>query len=107
MIPYGSNLSPLNLFFIGLQSIRVIAINMPLDGLQREEKQTEPSRFRLSFRGFPSPKSETELRLDAADLSRIPSSGPVVVMANLQWGLLYGSPLVKLFGRVRSDIKVI
>jgi putative hemolysin len=107
VIPYGSNLSPLNLFFIGLQSIRVIAINMPLDGLQREEKQTEPSRFRLSFRGFPSPKSETELRLDAADLSRIPSSGPVVVMANLQWGLLYGSPLVKLFGRVRSDIKVI
>ncbi len=47
-----------------------------------------------------------ELRVDAADMGRIPSSGPVVVVANHPLGMLDGAVLAVLLTRVRPDVKV-
>ncbi len=48
-----------------------------------------------------------DLRLDAADQSRIPTTGPVVVVANHPYGLLDGAILTILLTRVRPDVKVL
>jgi putative hemolysin len=47
------------------------------------------------------------LRVDAADQSRIPASGPVVVVANHPYGMLDGAILTALLTRVRPDVKVL
>ena len=47
-----------------------------------------------------------ELRVDAADLGRIPACGPVVVVANHPLGMLDGAVLAVLLTRVRADVKV-
>jgi putative hemolysin len=47
-----------------------------------------------------------DLRVDAADLARIPVSGPVVVVANHPFGMLDGAVLTVLLTRVRPDVKV-
>src|ERR1022692_1333715 len=47
-----------------------------------------------------------ELRVDAADTARIPTTGPVVVVANHPFGMLDGAVLAVLLTRVRPDVKV-
>jgi putative hemolysin len=47
------------------------------------------------------------LRVDAADQTRIPASGPVVVVANHPYGMLDGAILTVLLKRVRADVKVL
>ena len=47
-----------------------------------------------------------ELRVDAADVARIPSSGAVVVVANHPFGMLDGAMLALLLTRVRPDVKI-
>ena len=47
-----------------------------------------------------------ELRVDAADVTRIPAVGPVVVVANHPFGMLDGAVLAVLLTRVRPDVKV-
>jgi putative hemolysin len=47
-----------------------------------------------------------ELRVDAADMGRIPVGGPVVVVANHPLGMLDGAVLAVLLTRVRADVKV-
>ncbi len=47
------------------------------------------------------------LRVDAADQSRIPAHGPVVVVANHPYGVLDGAILTVLLTRVRPDVKVL
>ena len=47
-----------------------------------------------------------ELRVDVADMGRIPASGPVVVVANHPLGMLDGAVLAVLLTRVRADVKV-
>jgi putative hemolysin len=47
-----------------------------------------------------------ELRVDAADTARIPTTGPVVVVANHPFGMLDGGVLAVLLTRVRPDVKV-
>jgi putative hemolysin len=49
---------------------------------------------------------QVELRVDAADAARIPSKGPVVVVANHPFGMLDGAILAVLLARVRPDVKV-
>jgi putative hemolysin len=49
---------------------------------------------------------EVDLQVDAADLHRIPKSGPVVVVANHPYGMLDGAVLGALLARVRPDVKV-
>jgi putative hemolysin len=46
-------------------------------------------------------------RVDAADQSRIPVSGAVVVVANHPYGMLDGAILTVLLTRVRPDVKVL
>jgi putative hemolysin len=46
------------------------------------------------------------LRADAADVRRIPPTGPVVVVANHPFGMLDGAVLAVLLTRVRPDVKV-
>src|SRR5215469_2250040 len=47
------------------------------------------------------------LRVDSADQARIPSTGPVVVVANHPYGVLDGALLAVLLTRVRPDVKVL
>jgi putative hemolysin len=47
------------------------------------------------------------LRVDAADQARIPTHGPVVVVANHPCGILDGALLTVLLTRVRPDVKVL
>src|SRR5271169_2192883 len=47
------------------------------------------------------------LRVDATDQSRIPATGPVVVVANHPYGMLDGAILTLLLTRVRQDAKVL
>lgn len=47
------------------------------------------------------------LRVDPRDQARIPSRGPVVVVANHPYGVLDGAILAVLLRRVRPDVKVL
>ncbi len=47
------------------------------------------------------------LHIGEADQARIPSSGPVVVVANHPYGMLDGAILTVLLTRVRPDVKVL
>lgn len=47
------------------------------------------------------------IRIDSGDQERIPTSGPVVVVANHPYGMLDGAILTVLLTRVRPDVKVL
>jgi putative hemolysin len=47
-----------------------------------------------------------KLRVESADIARIPSTGAVVVLANHPFGMLDGAMLAALLTRVRPDVKV-
>jgi putative hemolysin len=49
---------------------------------------------------------QVKLRVESADISRIPTVGPVVVVANHPFGMLDGAMLAALLTRVRPDVKV-
>jgi putative hemolysin len=49
---------------------------------------------------------EVDLQVSAADLERIPKTGPVVVVANHPYGILDGAVLGALLTSVRPDVKV-
>jgi putative hemolysin len=67
-------------------------------------------RVRQSHAGFGLEKLLTEmrveLRVEAADAARIPTDGPVVVVANHPYGMLDGAVLAVLLTRTRPDVKV-
>jgi putative hemolysin len=49
---------------------------------------------------------KVDLRVDTSDMRRIPTSGPVVVVANHPFGMLDGAVLAVLLARARPDVKV-
>jgi putative hemolysin len=49
---------------------------------------------------------QVDCEVSAADLKNIPSSGPVVVVANHPFGMIEGAVLGSMLARVRSDVKV-
>jgi putative hemolysin len=68
-------------------------------------------RVRQSPQGFQLEtllaEMQVQLRIDAADVARIPAAGPVVVVANHPFGVLDGAILTVLLTRVRPDVKVL
>ena len=50
---------------------------------------------------------QIELRVNEADIERIPRKGPVVAIANHPYGMLDGAVLAVLLARVRPDVKVL
>lgn len=66
--------------------------------------QQSPEGFRLETL---LAQMRVELRVGAADEARIPTSGPVVVLANHPYGVLDGALLTVLLTRVRPDVKVL
>jgi len=66
--------------------------------------QRSPGGFRLENL---LAEMRIELHVDAADQSRIPSTGPVVVVANHPYGVLDGALLTILLTRVRPDVKIL
>ena len=67
-------------------------------------------RVRLSPGGFGLEnlldKMRIALRVDTADMARVPASGPTVVVANHPFGMLDSAALAVLLRRVRPDVKV-
>jgi len=49
---------------------------------------------------------QVDCEVSAADLKNIPSSGPLVVVANHPFGMIEGAILGSMLARVRSDVKV-
>ena len=66
--------------------------------------QRSPEGFRLE--GLLA-EMRVDLRFNDADRSRIPATGPVVVVANHPYGVLDGAILTVLLTRVRPDVKVL
>lgn len=66
--------------------------------------QRSPDGFRLEAL---LSEMRVGLRVDPSDRSRIPVSGPVVVVANRPHGVLDGAVLTVLLTRVRPDVKVL
>jgi putative hemolysin len=67
-------------------------------------------RVRRSPEGFGLERLLAEMRVDlrvaAADVARIPATGPIVVVANHPFDMLDGAVLAVLLTRVRPDVKV-
>jgi putative hemolysin len=67
-------------------------------------------RLRQAPQGFGLENLLAEMRVglqvDSLDMQRIPTSGPVVVVANHPYGMLDGAVLATLLTRVRPDVKV-
>jgi putative hemolysin len=79
-------------------------------GLARLERlyRTRPSG--LAGEGFLAWTLElfgVEVRVDAADLARIPASGPLLVVANHPFGGMEGIALALVLARVRKDARVL
>ena len=66
--------------------------------------QRSPEGFRLE--GLLA-EMRVDLRFSDVDRSRIPATGPVVVVANHPYGVLDGAILTVLLTRVRPDVKVL
>ncbi len=66
--------------------------------------QRSPQGFRLENL---LAEMRIELKVRSADQDRIPTTGPVVVVANHPYGVLDGALLTVLLTRVRPDIKVL
>jgi putative hemolysin len=91
-------------FFAGLRNIPALT-----EKFLHGEKVQEFYRWAQNGAIFPmqSKASEKDLQLEAADIARVPSSGPVVVIVNHHAGMLDGSQLASLLRRVRPDVKVL
>ena len=66
--------------------------------------QRSPDDFRLETL---LSQMRVGLRVTAADCARIPTAGPVVVVANHPFGVLDGAILTVLLTRVRHDVKIV
>jgi putative hemolysin len=66
--------------------------------------QRSPEGFRLDNL---LSEMRIDFRVDSADQSRIPTTGPVVVVANHPYGVLDGVLLTVLLTRARPDVKVL
>jgi len=68
-----------------------------------ERVRSAPDGFRLEKL---LDEMQVDLRLQPADLERIPAKGPLVAVANHPFGMLDGAALGVLLSRVRPDVRV-
>jgi putative hemolysin len=68
-----------------------------------ERVRSSPDGFRLEKL---LDEMQVDLRLQPADLERIPAKGPLVAVANHPFGMLDGAALGVLLSRVRPDVRV-
>ena len=78
---------------------------IPVEKVRELYRRVRQSPTGFGLEGLLS-EMRAELRVDAADVARIPATGPVVVVANHPFGMLDGAVLAVLLTRVRSDVKV-
>jgi putative hemolysin len=78
---------------------------IPVENVRELYRRVRRSPVGFCLEGLLS-EMQVELRVDAADVARIPATGPVVVVANHPFGMLDGAVLAVLLTRVRPDVKV-
>ncbi len=78
---------------------------LPVDRVRALYRRVQKSPDGFGLENLLS-EMRVDLRVDAADMARIPATGPVVVVANHPFGMLDGAVLAVLLTRVRPDVKV-
>src|SRR5262249_51094966 len=68
-----------------------------------ERVRSAPDGFRLETL---LKEMQVDLRLQTADIERIPTKGPLVAVANHPFGVLDGAALGAVLTRVRPDVRV-
>lgn len=80
---------------------------IPLDQAQELYARVRRSQDGLGVLETLLREMRIDLRVNDADLERIPRKGPVVAVANHPYGMLDGTVLAVVLSRVRSDVKVL
>lgn len=84
------------------------AIPIPRFGeLEKMYAEIAPAGYGTAFFQAMLDRLQVDLKLDEAELAKIPSTGPCVIVANHPFGILEGAALMARLPSIRSDVKVL